>query len=85
MVQERSRRSSVETNTLMKLEHANQWNRKIEKYVKGEQFEKVKDSSAIKCSKIDRQPEVGAWTSVGLAEVGVWDKRKWRMMQGEMR
>ena len=28
-----------------------------------------KDSSAIKCSKIGKQPEVGAWASVGLAEI----------------
>ena len=67
MVHERSRRPSVEISTFVKLEHANQWNIKIEKYA-SEQL----DSSAIKCSKIlDRQPEVETWASVGLAEVGV--------------
>ena len=51
--------------------------------MKYEQFEKVKYCRAIKCSKIDRQSKVGMWTSVRLAEVGIWNKRKW--MLGERR
>ena len=51
-------------------------NNGTENYVKGEQFEKVNDSSAIKCSMKDRHAEIVTWASVGLAEVGVWDKRK---------
>ena len=59
VVQERSRRSPVETSTLVKLEHSRQRNRNIEKYEKCEQFKKVKDSSEIKFSRIIRQPTVG--------------------------
>ena len=33
--------------------------------------------------KRDKQPEVGTWALVGLVEVGVWNRRKWRRMHGE--
>ena len=38
----------MEISTLVKPKHANQWNRKIEQYVKCEQLEKVKNSSGTK-------------------------------------
>ena len=55
MVQERSRSSSVENSTLVKLEHSN---KKEEKNRKVCEMRAVRKSER-KCSMIDRQPSLG--------------------------